>query len=174
MTDQAFWAYLAGFTDGDGCISLETSKRTYHYSRIRWSQKASDSAVLDAIADFLIRQGIKLTDRNFAVVQAGHKYPQRELAVTNAGDTRSVLHRILPYLIVKRARAEEALVVLDHVYELKQQYGNKYRISAGGCAHKDCDQPFYAKSLCKRHYDQRRRRRDYRPPDGRFSASSTA
>lgn len=173
MDDQAFWAYLAGFTDGDGCISLEKSKRTYHYSRIRWSQKEADSAVLDVIGDFLIRQGIKLTDRNYSVSRAGHKYPQRELCVTNAGDTRLVLHQLLPYLVVKRARAEEALIVLDHVHELKQQYGNKYRISTGDCAHKDCDQPFYSKGLCKHHYDQRRRRTDYRPPD-RASAVSTA
>ncbi len=165
MDDQAFWAYLGGFTDGDGCITREMSKGSYHYSRIRWSQKAADSMILDVISDFLIRQGIKLTDRNFSVSTATHKYPQRELGVTNAADTRLVLHRLLPYLILKRARAEEALIVLDHVYEQKQKYGNKYRISTGGCAHKDCDRPFYSKSLCKHHYDQRRRRSDYQPPE---------
>jgi LAGLIDADG endonuclease len=157
MDDQAFWAYLAGFTDGDGCISRETSKGSYHYSRIRWSQKESESAVLDEIAEFLGRQGIKLTQRNFSVSHAGHKFPQRELGVTNAADTRLVLHQLLPYLIIKRERAEEALVVLDHVYELKQRLGNKYRISTGGCAYPDCTRPFYAKSLCQYHYDKKRR-----------------
>lgn len=155
---SAFWAYLAGFTDGDGCISLETSKNCYHYSRVRWAQKESDSAVLDRIGDFLAAQGIKVSTRQFSVSIASHKYPQRELAITNAGDTRLVLHELLPYLIVKKARAEEALIVLDHVHDLKQRFGNKYRISTGGCAHGDCDGVFYAKGLCKHHYDQRRRR----------------
>jgi hypothetical protein len=158
MTDAcAFWAYLAGFTDGDGCITREISKRSYHYARIRWAQKESDSAVLDEIGTFLAAQGIKVSQRQFAVARAGHKFPQRELGITNAGDTRLVLRQLLPYLIVKKARAEEALVVLDHVHDMKQRYGNKYRISTGGCAEPGCDQPFYAKSLCKHHYDKKRR-----------------
>ncbi len=172
MDDQAFWAYLAGFTDGDGCITRETSKGSYHYARIRWNQKESDSAVLDVIAEFLTRQGIKLTSRNFTVSRAGHKYPQRELGVTNAGDTRLVIRKLLPYLIVKRARAEEMLVILDHVHELKQQYGNKYRIATGGCAHKECHEPFFAKTLCKHHYDQRRRSPGYQPPEESIASKS--
>lgn len=158
MEDSAFWAYLAGFTDGDGYISRETSKGTYHYARIRWSQRESESAVLDDIAAFLARQGIKVTQRNFSVCRAGHKYPQRELGITNAADTRLALHQLLPYLITKRTRALEALTVLDHVYELKQRFGNKYRISTGGCAEPTCDGQFYAKNLCKHHYDRARRR----------------
>lgn len=122
------WAYLAGFTDGDGCITREMSKGTYHYARIRWAQKESDSAVLDEIADFLAAQGMKIGKRQFAVARAGHRYPQRELAVTNAEDTRRVLHELMPYLIVKRARAIEALAILDHVHHMKRLHGNKYRL----------------------------------------------
>src|SRR6266487_6114464 len=96
MDDTLMWAYLAGFTDGDGCITRELSKGSYHYARIRWNQKESDSAVLDVIAEFLTRQGIKLTSRNFTVSRAGHKYPQRELGVTIAGDTRLVIRKLLP------------------------------------------------------------------------------
>jgi hypothetical protein len=121
------WAYLAGFTDGDGCITRECAKGTYHYARIRWAQKEANSAVLDEIANFLHSKGVKLTARNFSVCLKGHAYPQRELGITNAGDTRTVLHEMLPYLILKRDRAIEALSVLDAVAEAKAKYGNRYR-----------------------------------------------
>jgi hypothetical protein len=138
MDDERLWAYLAGFTDGDGCISLETSKGTYRYSRIRWAQKESDSAVLDWVAAFLAGQDLKVTLRNFSVSTRGHRYPQRELAVTNGADTRVILQRLLPYLIVKRDRALAALAILNKVHDLKALYGNKYRIhctSDGGSIH---------------------------------------
>lgn len=122
------WAYLAGFTDGDGCITRETSKRVYHYARIRWAQRADSSIVLDVTAEFLRSHGIKVTLRNFSVARKGHKYPQRELAITNAADTRTVLRELYPHLILKKARAAEALEILDEVHDLKQQYGNKYRV----------------------------------------------
>lgn len=121
------WAYVAGFTDGDGCITLELSKNKYRSSRIRWAQKESQSAVLDDIAEFLRLQGLKVSTRNFSVARAGHKYPQRELGITNAADTRLALHAMLPFLIVKRERALEALEFLDEVHDLKAQYGPKYR-----------------------------------------------
>ena len=121
------WAYLAGFTDGDGCITREVSKKTYHYSRLRWAQKESTSAVLDEIADFLRGFGLKVGTSNFSVARAGHKYPQRSLAITNAADTRIALRYMLPHLVVKRERAVEALILLDAVAEAKAKYGNKYR-----------------------------------------------
>lgn len=171
--DSAFWAYLAGFTDGDGCITREMSKGRYTYARIRWSQKESDSAVLDVIAQFLAARGFKVTSRNFSVVTGGHKFPQRELGVRNAEDTRRILHELMPYLIVKRERAIEALAVMDHVRALKQQFGNKYRISTGTCTDADgCNQPFYARKLCKRHYDKRLR--PDRKPLARPEADSAA
>lgn len=154
---HASWAYIAGFTDGDGCITRELSKGVYVYARIRWAQKESESAVLDWIGDFLVSQGIKTGRRRFSTATAGHKYPQRELAITNAEDTRLVLHQLVPYLVVKRQRAIEALAVLDHVHEMKQRYGNKYRVRMEGCSRDGCEAAFYARGLCKRHYDEERR-----------------
>jgi len=122
------WQWLAGFTDGDGCISMEVSKGRYRYSRIRWSQKESTSWVLDEILELLQKYDVKVTDRNFSVAIKGHKYPQRELCITNAADTRFVLRKLLPYLVVKRERAIEALEILDEVHRLKKKYGWKYRV----------------------------------------------
>src|SRR5207244_3297270 len=115
------WAYLAGFTDGDGCISRELSKGTYRYARLRWAQKESSSAVLDEIAKFLSLRGLKVSKRNFSVAYKGHKYPQRELAITNADDTGVALEQMLPYLVLKRDRAIEALSVLRAVQSLKHE-----------------------------------------------------
>lgn len=121
------WAYLAGFTDGDGCITREMAKRTYVYARIRWAQKQSESEVLQEVAKFLRHNGIKVTERNFSVSRKGHKYPQTELSITNAEDTRRVLIQLLPHLVVKRDRALEALSVMNFVHQQKVKYGNKYR-----------------------------------------------
>lgn len=121
------WEYLAGFTDGDGCITRECAKGTYSYARIRWAQKQDVSDVLYEIAKFLRRNGIKVTTRNFSVARAGHKYPQTELGITNADDTRKALEFLLPYLVVKRQRAIEALSILRVVHSLKDRFGNKYR-----------------------------------------------
>ena len=63
------------FTDGDGCITVESSKGVYRYSRIRWRQKEADSAVLDWIAAFLREQGCNVSERNLSVSRAGHRYP---------------------------------------------------------------------------------------------------
>jgi hypothetical protein len=49
-----------------------------------------------------------VSERNLSVSRAGHRYPQRELGLTNAEDTRLILRRLLPYLVVKRERAEKA------------------------------------------------------------------
>jgi hypothetical protein len=121
------WAYLAGFTDGDGCITLQV-KGQYVVPRIRWAQKEADSAVLDRIAEFLDTQGFKNGGRSFSVARAGHKYPQRELWITNNEDTRRALIEMLPYLVVKRDRAAEAVDVLNTIHGLKLRFGNKYRV----------------------------------------------
>lgn len=122
------WAYLAGFTDGDGCISVERGRdKKYLYSRLRWHQKAETSQVLDEIAEFLKAQGFKVSLRNFSVAIKGHKYPQRELGITNAEDTRKALIEMIPFLVVKRKRALEMLAIMNEVAAAKAQYGNKYR-----------------------------------------------
>jgi hypothetical protein len=121
------WAYLAGFTDGDGCIVLEVAKGTYRYARLRWSQKLENARVLEEIAAFLRSQGLKVSSRNFSVATKGHRYPQCELAITNGDDTRKALEEMLPFLIVKRDRAVQALAMAQFVARMKEKYGNKYR-----------------------------------------------
>lgn len=129
------WEYLAGFTDGDGCITREWGRgKKYPHARLRWAQKQSDAAVLFDIAEFLRTQGLKVSTRNFSVAYAGHRYPQMELGITNADDTCRALEAMLPYLIVKRERAIEAVSLLASIRRLKSQYGNKYRVALRGVA----------------------------------------
>lgn len=121
------WAYLAGFTDGDGCITRECAKNTYVYARVRWSQKAASSCVLDAIDAFLTAEGVSFFGRNYSVATKGHKYPQRELGLVGTPGTQIVLRAMLPYLVLKKQQATEALEILDQIAVFKAKYGNKYR-----------------------------------------------
>jgi intein/homing endonuclease len=125
------WAYLAGFTDGDGCITTYWSKnRSYLNVRVKWTQKESDSVVLDAISIFLVENGIKVTERQVSVYQGGHKFPQRELCISNNSDVAAVLRGILPYLVLKADKARETLQGLDEIEDLKKRFGRKYRVNA--------------------------------------------
>lgn len=107
---------------------MEWSKGTYRYSRLRWGQKESANQVLHEIAAFLRSEGLKVSERNFSVSRLGNKFPQSELGITNAEDTRVAIRAMLPYFIVKKERAIEALAILDEVHDLKLRYGNKYRV----------------------------------------------
>jgi hypothetical protein len=179
MDDTLKWAYLAGFTDGDGCIYYGFKEKKgvpYLSVRIRWAQKESDSAVLDWISDFLLARGIKPGLRRFSVATAGHQYPQRELGINNNDDARLVLCGITPYLVVKRRRGEEALAKLEEIHALRQQYGARYRLALLGCSYDGCTERYFSSGKCKTHYwrdynaQPARRERDNRLRRARYAA----
>jgi intein/homing endonuclease len=159
MDDMLMWAYLAGFTDGDGCIaySIKVKKGVSYLSVvIRWAQKESESTVLDWISDFLLVQGIKPGLRRFSVARSGHQYPQRELGIRNNDDARLVLRGIAPYLVVKRQRGEEALAKLEEIHALRQQYGPRYRLALIGCSYDGCAERYFSSGMCRSHYGKER------------------
>ena len=107
------WGYVAGFTDGEGCIFF----RNYENRRgitvgISWSQAEDAAWVLCEIADFL-------RERDIVVSERVYDHPQlkcgeaRRITVQRQEDVRHVLMHLLPYLIVKLDDAIRCLEKLD-------------------------------------------------------------
>lgn len=97
-------AYLAGFFDGEGCISVarcsprnRTNVKTYHYLRIKVSNK--DRRVIDLFADTFKCGSIYKDKRNDVW----------DWATANKLNVRQVLNALLPHLIIKKTRATLAL-----------------------------------------------------------------
>jgi hypothetical protein len=100
------WEYLAGFIDGEGCIKCYRSGGEYKNlerkklrPRITIGQK--DREVLDEIQTFL-GTNLKVT----------LSYDCHYLQICSVYHVRRILTNILPYLVVKRKDAEEALALL--------------------------------------------------------------
>lgn len=109
------WAYIAGFTDGDGCITTRTRVNTTRPNavdyRISWSQKEDNDWVLDEIQSFLEARGMSVyrNTRNTGF----HGAPQTQILIQRKLDVRLALIRMLPYLIVKKAAALDALEIIN-------------------------------------------------------------
>ncbi len=86
---DTYWAWLAGFVDGDGSIGTYVNNG---YPTIRLSIAQKDRLVLEEIRQDLGVGSISGT-----------------LLVLGPAATREVLRRMMPYLRVKRFRAQEAL-----------------------------------------------------------------
>lgn len=113
------WAYLAGFTDADGHISISHQKGCRPEQmdiRVEWSQRHSESWVLDEIEMFLASKGMKTHSRNYN--NHTSRNLQTKLTLYRVEDCRKVLMAMSPYLIVKR---EPALRALEHL-KIKRGY----------------------------------------------------
>lgn len=100
------WEYVAGFFDGEGCISLQTNtshkQRDYHRVRLIFSQSARQDKVLDEIAEFLEAEGFHPTMTS----TLGGSMTQ--LILYRKSEIGGVLDGMLPYLRVKHQQAVEA------------------------------------------------------------------
>jgi hypothetical protein len=94
------WAYIAGFFDGEGNIN-ERGHGVFIYQ--------NDLESLNQIAKFLGEQGMRRS--KFSVKESGfRKDGTKRCNVLHYGAKREVLiflNGVLPYLIVKRQRAED-------------------------------------------------------------------
>jgi len=93
------WQYLAGFFDGDGCISVKRSRFRCQLSNI-------NLRVLEEIRNFLEEHGIKVyisKDRIYHTLEI-HKME----------DVVKFLSALLPFLIVKKDYANLVIAYLAH------------------------------------------------------------
>jgi hypothetical protein len=111
-------AYLAGFIDGDGCISGQLIKNNdYKFKfKIQLSivilQKKSRRWFIDHLHNLLLNIGyIRLRNDNML-----------ELTIRSVNDIKSLLTEIRPYLIVKKAQADLVLEIIDLQKNIKTNH----------------------------------------------------
>lgn len=96
------WAYLAGFVDGEGCISTTSSKSGQFYPRLVVAQ--SDFGQIERLREKFLGLG------RVHVKQQKHYRPQ--LVWTLRGEELLVfLENLLPYLDLKKRQAEVAILI---------------------------------------------------------------
>jgi len=101
-------AYLAGIVDGEGSISMTRTKDRGHsrYWRVVLSVASCDRELIEWLAAKW--RGATLFDMDRG---DGRRLQHRWTVVGHA--MRQVLHDVMPYLIIKRARAEWAAEVMQ-------------------------------------------------------------
>lgn len=108
------WAYVAGFTDGDGSILWWVDKKERIHFQITWGQIDKSADVIHALEAFLNAGGIVCKSR--IARQSRKAYGTREmrvLAINRREDILTILKRITPYLILKREAALEVAEAIE-------------------------------------------------------------
>lgn len=95
------WQYVAGFFDGEGCVQY---KPTHSCFNLQITQSMKQDAVLFQIQEFLTSHAIRSQMQTRLDVRVRH------LRITNAEGILLFLRQALPYLIVKKQKAELAIV----------------------------------------------------------------
>lgn len=119
------WQYLAGFFDGEGCISIEKvgdGRNTYRRVRITIGQSEPQHLVIYAIADFLDDHGLHPRTYVQSYEHMSAAKPQHSLRLMRASEVRWFLEKMLPHLLVKEGQAREAIAFI--------QLGKTQRIAA--------------------------------------------
>lgn len=96
--------YLAGLIDGEGCLDFASPER-YRYPQIRIALKESDSRVLFLIRDIY---GGRINHRGKQKSWKDY-WSEQNLWTIQGKDCNKLLRKLLPYLVIKRQKAETLL-----------------------------------------------------------------
>jgi len=103
------WQYIAGFTDGEGCIRINSNHRYGCSPKIAIAQSGARGLdVLTKIRLWLLEQDIP---SNFDIQEPTKlsKLTLYRLTITKRETATKFLEGVLPYLIVKKVEAEDLL-----------------------------------------------------------------
>jgi len=109
------WQYIAGFFDGEGCITTLTMKSGHKIpARITMGQSGREGqSVLKEISGFLIKQGIRGSvslPSYWPPSKKGKNFKQMFYLVVNSKKgSIDFLRGVLPFLRVKRVQAQDNL-----------------------------------------------------------------
>lgn len=105
------WEWLAGFTDGDGCIHIpEIAVKRPSQIKVTWYQRSSEGWLMEEIELFLA--AYLVNTRRY--IHHGSKISGEmiHLTVGNRIDTQLVLEELQPFLVLKQNKANRALELL--------------------------------------------------------------
>lgn len=100
------YAYVAGFFDGEGHVSLIPR---FHRCSLQMTQGVQQDGVLFEISAFLQADGIP--NQIYTYDREAPSHAVSHLLITRADAVVKCIEQLLPYLIVKRVAAEAALIV---------------------------------------------------------------
>ena len=114
------WAYIAGFFDGEGCLSKSWKRKVF---QISISQAEFQNTVLFEIARFLESNGV--ASSIYTHKEKGRSRAGSSLAITSQPSVKVFLENVLPYCIVKKQKAVHVLAVANKsIARLDQQKAN--------------------------------------------------
>lgn len=105
-TDDQFAAYLAAFTDGEGCIRLENGKYVNIYLA---------NCHLGVLTEIRNRLGC---GHIHSQQQKTHWSVRYRLKISLARDCRDFLNRVRPFLIIKAQIADKALARISEMEQV--------------------------------------------------------
>lgn len=113
------WAYLAGFFDGEGCISVQKSKSYRNplnpakYYTVRLSTANTNKDVIDYL-EKLWGQKLRVYTRKMSDPR-GNRRPCYHLECDKKDAVITFLKGIYPYSIIKKRQIELALRLIEHI-----------------------------------------------------------
>src|SRR5688572_23342742 len=113
------WSYIAGFFDGDGCVSIDVRQQKVY---LIMSQKDVNSDVLDDMAIFLEARGITCCMR----ISKHRVCNLVNLSNTTNEGAHQMLKCLVKHLIVKQDKAQQALHYLDDLAAIRKKHGVQY------------------------------------------------
>ena len=118
---QLSWEWLAGFFDGEGCISVcrNNYKPGQDAQTIRLQIHQKQIEILDEITEFIFAE-------TGAVPYLGGK-KCHSLQYTRQNDVIAILDKLIPYLRVKKEFAIEAHAYMSEIVRLYNEFGQKWR-----------------------------------------------
>lgn len=101
------WSYIAGFFDGEGCISTEWNRaRRGMNFRMQFCQSGQEGQdVLEEIKEFMAKRGIHSTMCHRS--KKGRNRQMHVLVVSSRGSILRCLVGVLPHLRVKKTKAQD-------------------------------------------------------------------
>lgn len=120
------YAWLAGFLDGDGCFSIQISKRQRNG---RWNIRFNPAITIGLKEpDAWILEAIQEETRcgRCYVSNTGKGHAQARWQTTNLADSIIIAKAALPHLRLKREVAEGFLEACDLLVECKNNHVNRY------------------------------------------------
>ena len=128
------WGYLAGFVDCDGCIT-KSSKKEFQYAPYSYSviltQHILFSSAMKKIQAFLNEEGI---GSYFITRKSNSSFGPCEminLTIKKQDCLIKLLEKIIPYLLIKKDKAEIALSYLKSLDLKKKEHQEAKKLERG-------------------------------------------